>query len=222
MRAFSAKSVRTYGLCVGLAAGLLASLNGCGGSRPPAQPYHHLAEATPASSSTPLQAEAGEVPDWVYKLPSKSGHLCATGAVDPTYFRQDGRVYAAEAARNELARSIEVKINSVMYDVETSRGGSVRQHIVSEVVTAVQDGVVAGAEVLAYWFDAVGAVSKAGMTYALACIDTNKPVEQLANRLRELTPEEEDEDRIQSVRERAKAAFDELEAMEAQRAEQAP
>ncbi len=163
-----------------------------------------------------------EVPDWVHQLPKKPGHVCATGAVDPTYYRQDGRVNAAEAARNELARSIQVHISSVMYDTSTQRGGGVRQFIVSEVVTAVNEGVLSGAEILAYWFDATGTVSRDGMTYALACMDTKQSVADLAAKLETAFPDEEHKDQIIAVKERARAAFDELEAMENKRAAKAP
>lgn len=131
-------------------------------------------------------------------------------------------MHAAEAARNELARSIQVHISSVMYDTSTQRGGGVRQFIVSEVVTAVNEGVLSGAEILAYWFDATGTVSRDGMTYALACMDTKQSVADLAAKLETAFPDEEHKDQIVAVKERARAAFDELEAMENKRAEKAP
>jgi hypothetical protein len=159
-----------------------------------------------------------DVPGWVLETPKKAGHVCATGAVDPTYYRQDGRVYAAEAARNELAKTIQVTIYSVMYDYESSRGGSVRSYIVSEVESSVLAGVLSGAEVSSYWFDETGAVSGRGMTYALACMRTDASVEQLAAKIKEAYPPEEQEEALAGVKKRAEAAFDELEAMEADRA----
>ena len=172
------------------------------------RPTHHLA------TSSPPKPTPTKVPDWVQATPTRKGRVCAVGAVDPTFYRQDGLVYAAEAARNELARSIQVHIYSVMYDVETERGGSTQQHIVSEVVTAVHDGVLSGAEIMGTWFDGAGAVSRQGMTYALACMSTDQSVAQLAEKLEQAFPDEEDKDAIAQVRDRAKAAFDELEAME--------
>lgn len=167
---------------------------------------------------TPPQPSS-EIPDWVVKLPRKSDQLCATGAVGATYFQQDGRKYAAEAARNALARSIRVTINSLMEDVQTSYGGWTRNYVTSEVATVVQDGVVEGAEIISYWYDKQGAFSQARMTYALACIDTNKPIQRLTERLKEEHPEEEEEEKIKSVRERAQEMFDELEAMETRHAQ---
>lgn len=172
----------------------------------------------PPPPPPPEPPMATEIPGWITEMPRRPGQICATGAVDPTYYRQDGRVNAAEAARNELARSIQVHISSVMYDSDTQRGGAVRQYIVSEVVTAVNEGVLSGAEIVSYWFDATGAVSRKGMTYALACMDTNQTVAELAAKLEEAHPDEEHKDEIAAVKERARAAFDELEAMEERRA----
>jgi hypothetical protein len=185
--------------------GLAISVGGCASRRGPPPP--------PPPPPAPV-----EVPDWVLQIPKMAGKVCATGAVDPTFYRQDGRVNAAEAARNELARSIQVHINSIMYDTETSRGGHVQSYIVSEVVTAVNEGVLSGAEILSYWFDASGAVSRQGMTYALACMDINQSVADLAEKLEAAHPGEEHKNEIAAVKERAKAAFDQLEAMEERRA----
>ena len=192
------------------------SIMACGGGQvPKARNPHYLAPPSPPPSAS------SRAPDWVRAVPSKKGRICAVGGVEPTFYRQDGMVYAAEAARNELARSIQVHIYSVMYDVESARGGSTQQYIVSEVVTAVHDGVLAGAEIVSTWFDEGGAVSKKGMTYALACMDTEQSVAQLAERLEQAFPDEEHKEAIAQVRERAKAAFDELESMEEKKVVQA-
>lgn len=176
------------------------------------------AKAPPPAPPPPPPPPVVDAPDWVFQIPPRPGYVCATGAVDPTFYRQDGRVHAAEAARNELARSIQVQISSVMYDSDTQRGGSVRQYIVSEVVTAVNEGVLSGAEILGYWYDASGSVSRAGMTYAYACMDTKQSVADLAAKLEEAFPDGEHQDQIAAVKDRARAAFDDLEAMENKRA----
>jgi hypothetical protein len=190
-----------------LAFGLVA---GCASRRAAPPPV-----LVPEGSRTTAASNA-DVPDWVKRTPTAKGKLCAQGAVDPTFYRQDGRIHAAEAARNELARSVQVHINSIMYDYDSTSGGSVRQYIVSEVTTAVQDGVVAGAEILEYWFDEHGAVSRRGMTYALACMSTDRSAAELAEKLEQLKVEHpEDGARIEAVKERARQAFDDLERLEA-------
>jgi hypothetical protein len=173
----------------------------CGGSPPvPAEP--------------PPPPVRVDVPEWVYRIPPKSGQVCATGAVDPTFYRQDGRTGAAETARAELARTIQVKVTAVMYDEQTNRGSHVDQAIVTETIGTISEAVIAGAEVVSYWFDDTGAVSRRGMTYAMACMRTDQSVAELAERLAEAFPADEHQDEIAAVKDRAKAAFDELERME--------
>ncbi|MBK8014141.1 MAG: LPP20 family lipoprotein [Deltaproteobacteria bacterium] len=152
-------------------------------------------------------------------MPRRSGQICATGAVDPTFFRQDGRVHAAESARNELARTIQVQITSVMYDEQSTRGGQVDQSVVTEVTGSITEAVISGAEIVEYWYDENGDVSRAGMTYAMACMSTDASVAELAERMKAAMPDEDDAEKIEAVRQRAKAAFDALEAEEQKRAD---
>ena len=79
-----------------------------------------------------LTAKKGNAPEWVLRTPRMPGNICATGAVDPTFYRQDGRTQAADSARNELARTIQVKVSSVMYDETSTNGSYVDQAFVSQ------------------------------------------------------------------------------------------
>lgn len=160
------------------------------------------------------QAPVGHAPDWVKQLPKEKGVICALGAVDPTFYKQDGVVHAAERARAELARNVEVHIWAYMKDVVTTRGQSTQSYVGSEVDSAVTDGVVAGAEVRSSWYDQYGLVSRAGMTYALACMRTDESAARLAEKLRQAKPDEMDEKTVEKVKERAQSLFDQLEAME--------
>jgi hypothetical protein len=155
-----------------------------------------------------------DVPEWVYRVPRKDGQICATGAVDPTFYRQDGRTSAAETARGELARTVQVQVTAVMYDEQTKDGSYVDQAIVTEVIGSISEAVISGAEVVSYWFDEYGNVSRRGMTYALACMRTDQSVAELAEKLEAAFPEEEHEEKIAEVKERARAAFEELEKLE--------
>jgi hypothetical protein len=101
---------------------------------------------------------ASDAPEWVMRTPRMPGNICATGAVDPTFFRQDGRTQAADSARNELARTIQVKVSSVMYDEQTTSGSYVDQAFVSQVVGSISDVVLSGAQVMEYWFDELEAM----------------------------------------------------------------
>jgi hypothetical protein len=115
-----------------------------------------------------------------------------------------------------LARTIQVKVSSVMYDEQTTSGSYVDQSFVTQVTGSISDVVLAGAQVEQYWYDENGAVSKKGMTYALACMPTDQSIAQLAEKLKSANanPTDDDKNKIEKVKERAKAAFDELEQME--------
>lgn len=168
----------------------------------------------PAPPLPPPEPEA-RIPDWVRRTPSPRGEVCAVGAVDRTFYVQDAHARAAEAARVELAKTIEVRVNSVMYDYQSTRGSWVHSADVVKVVESVTDGVVHGAEVRATWRDVDGLHLAPGMTFALACLRTDVPVAQLAEALR--VAGETDAADVEGVRLRAQAAFDELEAHEAER-----
>ena len=105
-------------------------------------------------------------------------------------------------------------------DVAENDGSWVRQ-----VIDSTSEVVLSGAEVLEVWYDADGSVQRRGMTWALACMKTDQSVAELAAKLKAASEEalaEEDEPsreaKIAKVRERAAAAFDELEAAEAAKA----
>ena len=182
---------------------------GCGGSTPETVTVR-------GPQSSPSSISKGAAPEWVLKLPRKKGRICAIGAVDPTFFQQDGLKNAAEAARTELARAVQVKISSVMYDYQDEMGSYVEQSSVQEVVGSISDVVLSGAEVEESWFDELGSVQRKGMTYALACMSTSKSAAEFAEKLKSIAPEgdKDAEKKIEEVRQRAKDAFDELEAME--------
>jgi len=169
---------------------------------------------TPPPSAPAAPAEV--VPTWVRRTPAPDGEVCAVGAVDRTFYAQDALRRAGDAARGELAKTVEVRVKSVMYDYRSSRGsgGGVTTDIV-EVVESVSEGVLHGAEVRATWQDDAGRHLAAGMTYALACLRIDVPVERLAEALRAARRAGEPSDAdVDGVRERARAAFEALEAEE--------
>lgn len=167
----------------------------------------------------PPPVVSAKPPAWVKHIPHEKGFVCAVGAVDPTFYRQDGLESAAEQARAELAKSIHSHIWAYTEDVQSTNGSSFRNLVTSEVEAAVTDGVIAGAEVRSTWYDEYGAQSRAGMTYALACMSTSKTAEQLAQKLREAHEDTVDEKTIEAVEKRAQSLFDEMEEMEAKQAE---
>lgn len=176
------------------------ALAACGGSDvpPPAA----------AVSSVP-------VPAWVDRVPEQKGKVCALGTAEPTFYREDGKIYAAENARNQLAMTISVRVQAVMIDIQEHDSSFQDSTYVQEAQSYATDAVVAGAQVLSYWYDEFGSRGRKSATYALGCLSTDASATQIAERLQQAHPE--NKDKIAEVRERAKAAFDNLEAEETKR-----
>jgi len=170
----------------------------CGGSTPPPQ------AAAPAANAPP---------SWVDHMGDTKGKLCAMGTAEPTFYREDGKIYAAENARAQLAQTLSVRVQTVMVDIQTSNSQDVDQAYVMQAQSFATDAVIAGAQIISYWYDETGSRGRSKATYALACIDTNMSVAELNSRLQQAYPK--DKDKNQQVRERAKAAFDALEKEEA-------
>lgn len=127
------------------------------------------------------------VPDWVRRVPRERGRLCAVGASEPTYFREDAKNYAAENARNELARSLHVDIKSIMVDISSEKGGDIAEGSVIEASAWASEAVLKESEITSYWYDEEGIASfkKKGITYALACMPLKNTAQEVSKRLNE-------------------------------------
>lgn len=189
---------------------------GCGGAAVESRPFHGAESRPPPPDSR----SRGPAPEWVMRVASQKGRICAVGAVDPTFYRDDGILHAERAARDALARTVQVKITSVMYDYQKNDRMYVDQAVVEQVVGSISDVVLSGSEVESTWYDELGSVSRRGMTYALACMPTDRSAAEFAEKLKSVAQAApESEKQIADVRERAKTAFEELEAQEAKAGE---
>ena len=111
------------------------------------------------------------VPQWATSAPKKDGMLCAVGTSEPTFYMEDAKLYAAENARKELARSLNLKIKNIMIDITTERGSQVDEGTLMEVSSWTTEVVLRESQIMEYWYDKDGVVSgRKGFTYALACI----------------------------------------------------
>jgi hypothetical protein len=156
-------------------------------------------------------------PDWVMRTPSIEKKVCAVGSVDPTFYRDDGRKNASDAARNQLAKTVQVKISTVMYDeINTHGGGWTDEVSVQQIVGSISDVVLSGAQIAEVWFDEHGVVDRDGMTYAMACMPTDASMKELAAKLEAVGAQDDPnrQKRIQRVKDNAQKAFDELENLE--------
>ncbi|MEW6601349.1 MAG: hypothetical protein AB1499_10310 [Nitrospirota bacterium] len=123
-----------------------------------------------AACQTAEVKRSGPPPDWVVRTPLKSGMICAVGTSGPTYYRDDAQALAAENARAELARTINVSIKNIMVEMTTEKGSYFDDATVSEVSSWATSAVVENSSILEYWHDADGQVLKKDFTYALGCM----------------------------------------------------
>ena len=153
----------------------------------------------------------GPPPAWVDKQPNHPGLVCAVGYSGPTFYQQDCFKNAAENARSHLAESIAVTIKTVTLDISDGSRGYFSRETFVEGSESASEVVLTGAEVLAQWMDVEGVRGSPKGCYAWVCIDPQKPLDKLLDRLEEkkVPPKT-----IQKVRENAEAAFRELEQAE--------
>jgi len=110
-------------------------------------------------------------PDWMAGSPHREGMICAVGSSEPTFFVEDAKKYAAEAARRELARTIRTEIKSIMVDVATERWSNTDQASIMQTTASVTEAVVEHSEIVDYWYDSEGTLSfRRSVTYALGCM----------------------------------------------------
>ncbi|HUU02004.1 MAG TPA: hypothetical protein VM425_11215 [Myxococcota bacterium] len=158
----------------------------------------------------------GPPPAWVDRMPSQPDKLCAVGYSGPTFYQQDGLKNAAENARGHLAESISVTIRTITLDISDGTRGSYDRDIFVEGSESASDAVLEGSEVVAQWMDMQGERGASKGCYAYVCIDPEKPIDKMVEKLKEkkIPPKT-----VEKVRANAEAAFDELEKLEAQKAQ---
>jgi len=161
----------------------------------------------------------GPTPAWVDRMPRKPGKLCAVGYSGPTFYQQDCIKNASENARGHLAESISVTIRTVTIDISDGTRGSFSKDVFVEGSESASEAVLQGSEVEAQWMDMNGQRGAPNGCYAYVCIDPDKPIEKMVEKLEEkkLPPKT-----VEKVRENAAAAFEELEKLEQQREMQKP
>jgi hypothetical protein len=131
---------------------------------------------------SPQTVEPSDLPpSWTLSLPSEPGYLCAVGSWPRTWNMQDAKDRAVEAARSELARSISVKVQTVIRDWQSSpdsafgSSGIAREY--TEIMSkSVTDTVLTGSEVQAIWVDRQGRIGAPDTAYALVRMQTSEAV----------------------------------------------
>ncbi|UCD84379.1 MAG: LPP20 family lipoprotein [Deltaproteobacteria bacterium] len=121
-------------------------------------------------------------PSWLTEIPQDDIYIYAIGSCSKTYRRKDAEERALENARVELSRSISLEIQSVVFDIHRSRGGSSRitdynQEISVRMDKYVSEAVLSGSQAVAIWYDNRGLAGDKGNTYALVRISREGVIE---------------------------------------------
>jgi hypothetical protein len=124
------------------------------------------------------------LPDWLRSEPKVEGMICAIGTSGPTFYKEDAQQYAADNARTELAKTIQVKIESILIDFATEKGSSIDEATVAQVTSSATSAIVQNSKVVDYWYDEEGTVARErDITFALCCMPRKLYKTSLAGRL---------------------------------------
>lgn len=141
----------------------LALCVACGGSRK--EPKNTEDSGTTTKTMNEALADA---PDWVRgdcrNAFAGQAVLCGVGAVSGVSSPSLARNTAMARGRTEIARYLEVEVQSVLTDYQGAKGGVVEQEIVDQS-KQIADMTLSGTRMAQYW------VGKDGTYYALMALD---------------------------------------------------
>jgi hypothetical protein len=125
------------------------------------------------SDSTHVPRPETQVPDWLIRLPSAPGFLYAIGVTGPTFYGTDGMKWASDHAREELAKSLSARVQSLVVLEQTKKSTSVQMVSATETSAWATDIVLSSSQVVATWVDVNGVYQggKPRTTYALGMLD---------------------------------------------------
>ena len=122
-----------------------------------------------------LLSSGPRVPGWVRETPRSKSAIYGVGCYPRTRFEHEARTLAKDDAREEVAKTISVRIQGVFVDWETSSstglGGGYREEFVASISKEALDVAMTGSQIQEVWCDEEGAVSAAGTWWALARLD---------------------------------------------------
>lgn len=127
--------------------------------------------------STSFEGENDPViPAWLQSLPREEGKIFAIGISGPTRYLDDGKRYASDDARKELAKSFSSRVRNIMLQYDHDNESQQLEVSSVSVTSAITDFVIANSQIVSMWVDKKGLFpkSEAGTIYALASIDANR------------------------------------------------
>lgn len=174
-----------------------------------------FASSISGCGSRVIVVRSANPPAWVDRMPRRKDNLCAVGYSGPTFYQQDCVKNAADNARGLLAETISATIKTITIDISDGTRGSFSRDVFVEGSETASDAVLKGSEIRSQWVDFAGARGAPNGCYTYVCIDPNKPLDSLVDKLEEkkIPPKT-----VQKVRANAQAAFDELEKEEQKQA----
>ncbi|MEL6340049.1 MAG: hypothetical protein AAFQ65_09080 [Myxococcota bacterium] len=175
-------------------------------------------EVLEVAAASNARVDPYRVPDWIDRRGKQpGGRLCTVGFSMPMFHPDKTFGAVVEDVRVKLAQVIRTLVSNYYEEL------TINDHTYQEMITvASTEAVSNGVIVTDYWYDqdGIGPFSRRRSTYGWGCI---YPVDVLAvafEAVEEAAPED-DRDALEQVRERAEAAFDDLDA-EIEKREQSP
>ena len=145
-------------------------------------------------------------PEWIDKTGTQPGNrLCAVGFSLPTFHAENTFEVVIEDIRSQLAQVLQTLVSSYTEDLSTEKATAVEM-----MTVASTQAVSKGAVVTDFWYDehGVGPFQKKRTTYGWGCVYPIEVMKKTVESLQKELPE----NTVAKVRERAKAAFDDLDA----------
>ena len=160
-------------------------------------------------------------PGWVRQTPQSKTAIYAVASWPRMLNEQEARDKAKAAARNELAKTLQVRVRGVLIDWQSQTKGSWGAHghdedFIATISKETLDVSMSGSQIVSVWCDRKGTVSLWGTWWALAKLDKSSLAEELHSKAREAlaqvtqaskdrSPEEQ-----AKIEEQARKAFEDL------------
>jgi hypothetical protein len=144
------------------------------------------------------------VPRWIQRTGKQpGGRLCAVGFSLPTFHPDKTFDVVVEDVRSQLAEVLQTLVSSYYEELTTNR-----YQLFEMMTVASTQAVSKGAIITAFWYDrdGIGPFQRKRTTYGWGCV---YPVDVMKSAIRSVE-KELPERTVAKVRERAQAAFDEL------------
>ncbi|MEZ4272548.1 MAG: hypothetical protein R3C68_14305 [Myxococcota bacterium] len=158
----------------------------------------------PAENSSPRT-----IPSWINHHGKRpDGRLCAVGYSLPTFHPDKAFTRVVEVIRSQLATVVQTFVSSYYEELSTDRTATYEA-----MTLATVDAISTGAIVTHYWYDrdGIGPNQRSRTTYGWGCVYPLDILQQRSEQVAKSRPPEES-DVIAKVRQRAAAAFDNLDA----------